>query len=431
MGKILEFLHIESETQPKDVLDAERLLEGMQNIYSNASDSNKKDNFGNLLAEMTKTFIEYLNGDKSKEIIEVQEEKELEEIESVENEANESNEAKPKEESDTKKNKDKKQDDKPKFKKGDKVEVLRDRPSSANIMKGDILTVEDYDGKYEVALRDNQGNRWYVMPNDIRLIEEKKEPLLFMLGDKFKVPPEDSNNIYTIAEINDKMVKVKWDNKEVEYLIEEANNLFKDGTFVLIKQEEKLPFKDFDKFRVLNNNKITYSIQNVFPDSIVYTYKIKDEAFVSQIPLKEAIDNFKTGYYYLVNENETDLFKIGDKFKQNNDTRIYTIENINYGENLVTMSFTSEKGRGEIDYDENLANFRSKWQRGVYKKIEDNIPKSTPSKSSKSKILSAEQKQRIKDIKLEIKGLELIEDDEDAAILIKELEEEINVIKSS
>ena len=57
MGKILTYLGIDEATQTRDVLDAERLLEGMQGLYANSPDGTKKDAFAVPLAEMTKVFI--------------------------------------------------------------------------------------------------------------------------------------------------------------------------------------------------------------------------------------------------------------------------------------------------------------------------------------------------------------------------------------
>ena len=62
MGKILQYLGVSEEGQNRDILDAERLLEGMQMIYSQSPDGSKKDSFSVPLAEMTKIFIEKVKG---------------------------------------------------------------------------------------------------------------------------------------------------------------------------------------------------------------------------------------------------------------------------------------------------------------------------------------------------------------------------------
>jgi len=67
MGKILTYLGVSEEGQSRDVLDAERILEGMQMIYSTAPDGSKKNNFAIPLTEMTKVFIEKVKGIKPKE----------------------------------------------------------------------------------------------------------------------------------------------------------------------------------------------------------------------------------------------------------------------------------------------------------------------------------------------------------------------------
>jgi hypothetical protein len=67
MGKLLSYLGIEEGVQTRDILDAERLLEGMQGLYANSPDGKKKDAFSVPLAEMTKTFIEQVKGIKAPE----------------------------------------------------------------------------------------------------------------------------------------------------------------------------------------------------------------------------------------------------------------------------------------------------------------------------------------------------------------------------
>jgi hypothetical protein len=67
MGKILTYLGIDEAGQTRNILDAERLLEGMQSLYANSPEGKKKDSFAVPLAEMTKTFIEQVKGIKPKE----------------------------------------------------------------------------------------------------------------------------------------------------------------------------------------------------------------------------------------------------------------------------------------------------------------------------------------------------------------------------
>jgi len=67
MGKILTYLGIEEAGQTRDILDAERLLEGMQSLYANSPEGKKKDAFAVPLAEMTKVFIEKVKGIKPAE----------------------------------------------------------------------------------------------------------------------------------------------------------------------------------------------------------------------------------------------------------------------------------------------------------------------------------------------------------------------------
>jgi hypothetical protein len=67
MGKILTYLGVEESSQTRDVLDAERLLEGMQTLYATAPQGNKRDSFSLPLAEMTKVFIEKVKGIKPQE----------------------------------------------------------------------------------------------------------------------------------------------------------------------------------------------------------------------------------------------------------------------------------------------------------------------------------------------------------------------------
>ena len=62
MGKILAYLGKDEKHQPKDILEAERLLEGMQMLYAAAQDGAKKDFLAVSLSEMTRTFIEKVNG---------------------------------------------------------------------------------------------------------------------------------------------------------------------------------------------------------------------------------------------------------------------------------------------------------------------------------------------------------------------------------
>jgi hypothetical protein len=77
MGKILQYLGVSEEGQNRDILDAERLLEGMQMIYSQSPDGSKKDSFSVPLAEMTKIFIEKVKGIEPTPIPEPEVEEEL------------------------------------------------------------------------------------------------------------------------------------------------------------------------------------------------------------------------------------------------------------------------------------------------------------------------------------------------------------------
>jgi hypothetical protein len=61
MGKLLTYLNADESVMPQDIIDAEKILIGMQEIYAESPDTPKKDFLGLAISEMTRTFIERVN----------------------------------------------------------------------------------------------------------------------------------------------------------------------------------------------------------------------------------------------------------------------------------------------------------------------------------------------------------------------------------
>jgi hypothetical protein len=267
MGKILQYLGVSEEGQNRDILDAERLLEGMQMIYSQSPDGSKKDSFSVPLAEMTKIFIEKVKGIEPTPTPEPEVQEELP------------------------------------FKVGDRFI----EKASPNI----ILTITKIeDERIDLEWVKQNGNI-EEFQNACTLYEAKKnfetgywtlvkeEELPFKVGDKF-TKKGDYAYIYSIEElnINDDEVTISYIDKEdgkiiIFYSLNLVKEKFASDEWVLVNYEE-FPYKVGDKFKVLITDS-RFSIISINDDNIdigFYTgdgnidiYNATKEEFINEVAL--------------------------------------------------------------------------------------------------------------------------------------------------
>jgi hypothetical protein len=267
MGKILQYLGVSEEGQNRDILDAERLLEGMQMIYSQAPEGNKKDSFSVPLAEMTKIFIEKVKGIEPTPTPEPEVQEELP------------------------------------FKEGDKY-----------ISSGDtvIYTIKKIkDETIDIGWKNQFNNQKETFLNAYSIEDAKKnfetgywtlvkeEELPFKVGDKF-TKKGDYAYIYSIEElnINDDEVTISYIDKEdgkiiIFYSLNLVKEKFASDEWVLVNYEE-FPYKVGDKFKVLITDS-RFSIISINDDNIdigFYTgdgnidiYNATKEEFINEVAL--------------------------------------------------------------------------------------------------------------------------------------------------
>jgi len=300
MGKILTYLKISEDNQSRDVLDAERLLEGMQAIYASAPTGSKKDNFAIPLAEMTKVFIEKVKGIAPKE--------------------------QPKEEPKQELN----------FKVGDKFtqDIGDDGQKEFGINVFTILEIDQQNGKVKIHVKydiKNNGREKVFERNISKVVEDVDvewwipyvdESLPFKVGDKFtKTIDKDGQkefgiNIYTILnidlsgdttkEIQVEKYNVVYDtkkiyNKEVETVIE----LIKSGLWVPYEEEDS--FKVGDMFYNVKDGKDkVYQVLNIDGQNFTFVRgnKGKIESYENLYTTDEANAKLKDGKWVKITKEK-------------------------------------------------------------------------------------------------------------------------------
>jgi hypothetical protein len=292
MGKILTYLKISEENQSRDVLDAERLLEGMQAIYAVSPSGSKKDNFAIPLAEMTKIFIEKVKGTSPKE--------------------------EPKEEP--------KQEQDDTFKLGDMFYVGKEGTSKIyqvilvegqnfTFVRGnDDGTIESYEGLYSTdeANTKLKDGKWVKISDGKQTPKEQDFP--YQVDDRFYLPS---------LKANFKISKISGDNVGIRYEGGELLTLTKSSFLENIKIKTYIPladteFKIGDKY--LNKTvKDTFTIIQVYTDFIDVKFTGGNEATYDILFGKEKIAD---GTWVKVldeqkenpKEDEYEFKFVGDKF---------------------------------------------------------------------------------------------------------------------
>jgi hypothetical protein len=302
MGKILTYLKISEDSQSRDVLDAERLLEGMQAIYASAPSGSKKDNFAIPLAEMTKVFIEKVKGIAPKEQPNEEPKQELN------------------------------------FKVGDSF--VRDMPDDKD--KFDIIyTIKSIDlpsGKAVFNIKFVTRGQEREVEREIYKISEDidtkwwipyvDENLPFKVGDKVRVTKDsywyNAGNkrkglIGEIIDVRDSSIlkyRVKWE--------DEIQDLYEDYDLELAEQENYPTFKTGDRFNVKADGK-NYQVIDISGDRFSFKMDGSDNVYTTIFTTSEANAKLKDGKWVKITDdkekpkeepkdNDNIEFKVGDVY---------------------------------------------------------------------------------------------------------------------
>jgi hypothetical protein len=322
MGKILTYLNISEENQTRGLLDAERLLEGMQAIYAASASGSKKDNFAVPLAEMTKIFIEKAKGIAPKEEVKEEPKQELN------------------------------------FKVGDRFtqSIGEDGQKELGINVFTILDIDEKNGKVKIYVKydiKNNGKEKEFERDINKVIEDVDEKWWipyededsFKLGDKFYVTKEGDKKLYEVTYIDGQVFTfIKRYSGNIEsyeglYTTDEANNLLKEGRWTKFLDKDKKP-KETPKERKQPKKQ-----------------KPKEE---KQPKEQEPREDF--------------VFNVGDKYLNNTLNEILTIIKVN------ADSIDVEIEGFDFYYDINLAN--EKVADGTWVKITDEEKQDFPYKLS-------------------------------------------------
>ena len=274
MGKILTYLKISEDNQSRDVLDAERLLEGMQAIYATSPSGSKKDNFAIPLAEMTKIFIEKVKSIPTKE--------------------------EPKEEPQEEPNQE--QDDT--FKLGDMFYITKEGKEKAyqviyidgqnfTFVRGNDGNIEAYEGLYttdEANLKLKEG-RWTKISDEKEFPkEEPKDDIEFKVGDVYSLLVPSGQTTLTIKNVNSDRIKVQYaDGTNGMFDLTTAKLRVKNKGWKKIQsQKSEDEFKIGDKY--LNKTiKDTFTIIQVYTDFIDVKFSSGIEATYDMMLCKEKV----------------------------------------------------------------------------------------------------------------------------------------------
>jgi hypothetical protein len=336
MGKILTYLKISEDNQSRDVLDAERLLEGMQAIYAVSPSGSKKDNFAIPLAEMTKIFIEKVKGITPKE--------------------------EPKEEPKQELN----------FKVGDvfKQAVGEEYEKDYGISTFTILSIDEEKQVVKIGRKnlktlktleferaiskvfDDVDTKWWIP-------YENEDS--FKVGDMFYVTKEGKEKTYQVIYIDGQnFTFVRGNDGNIEsyeglYTTDEANLKLKEGrwTKVLDQQREEpkqdeLKFKTGDKFKMLISTNQKYQVTDISGDR--FSFKMDDgiNVYTTIYTTSEANAKLKEGSWVKIldEQKEEGQFKIGDKYLNKTVKDTFTITQV-YTD-FIDVKFN---GGNEATYD--------------------------------------------------------------------------------
>lgn len=308
MGKILTYLNISEDNQSRDVLDAERLLEGMQAIYATSPSGSKKDNFAIPLAEMTKIFIEKVKGISTKE------------------EPEEEPQEEPKQE----------QDDT--FKVSDMFYVTKEGKEKLyqviyidgqnfTFVRGNDGNIESYEGLYttdEANTKLKEG-RWTKVSNEKEAPKEQDFP--YQVDDRFYLP--SLKTYFKISKISGENVSIRYEGGEMLTLSKTSflENITQK-TYIPLNQTE---FKIGDKY--LNKTvKDTFTIVQVYTDFIDVKFSGGNEATYDMLLCKERVADGTWVKVLDEEKEEPKNYKVGDKFLWAKEDITFVIDFIKNGE---------------------------------------------------------------------------------------------------
>lgn len=275
MGKILTYLNISEDNQSRDVLDAERLLEGMQAIYAVSASGSKKDNFAIPLAEMTKIFIEKVKGIAPKE--------------------------EPKEEAKQELN----------FKVGDvfKQDVGDKHEKEYGISTFTILSIDEEKQLVKIGRKDLKTLKTLEFERAISKVFDDvdtnwwipyEQDDTFKVGDMFYVTKEGKEKLYQVLYIDGQnFTFVRGNEGNIEsyeglYSTDEANLKLKEGRWTKVDNQKEAPKDDQPQFKIgdkyLNKTvKDTFTITQVYTDFIDVKFTSGNEATYDMLLCKERV----------------------------------------------------------------------------------------------------------------------------------------------
>jgi hypothetical protein len=337
MGKILTYLKVSEDNQSRDVLDAERLLEGMQAIYATSPSGSKKDNFAIPLAEMTKIFIEKVKGIAPKE--EPKEEPE-------------------EEEDDT-------------FKVGDMYYVGKEGTSKiyqVTLVEGqnftfvrgnDDGTIESYEGLYSTdeANAKLKDGKW------VKILKEKEESEWNAISAAdfieintrrfFELNDADYYDIYSNETLQKKYIDFMnnlIDNSRLSSFLKSFVNDSKSVSDFLSQLSKKSIDDENEKYQIIQNY---LSLKRFFGEKIYKNYLLSYDT-------REGFLNPK----FFEESKEDSQFKIGDKYLNKTVKDTFTI--IQVYTDFIDVKFT---GGNEATYDMMLC--KEKVADGTWVKVLD------------------------------------------------------------
>ena len=302
MGKILTYLNISEDNQSRDVLDAERLLEGMQAIYAVSPSGSKKDNFAIPLAEMTKIFIEKVKGIAPKE--------------------------EPKQELN--------------FKVGDvfKQAVGDEYEKDYGISTFTILSIDEEKQLVKIGRKDLKTLKTLEFERAISKVFDDvdtnwwipyEQDDTFKVGDMFYVTKEGKEKLYQVLYIDGQnFTFVRGNEGNIEsyeglYSTDEANSKLKEGRWTKISDGKETPkeqddtFKVGDKFVGKSDRKI-YQIKTIDESEGIVFFEIfnSEGKGISENDAKISViqDYIKKGLWIKVIDQEKDEFpyQVDDRF---------------------------------------------------------------------------------------------------------------------
>jgi hypothetical protein len=309
MGKILTYLKISEDNQSRDVLDAERLLEGMQAIYATSPSGSKKDNFAIPLAEMTKIFIEKVKGISTKE------------------EPEEEPQEEPKQEEDDT------------FKVGDMFYVVKDGQDKIyQVLKieGEIFTftlvnnnnanVEELNF-YSTSFMNLSLKRGTIIKISNEKEAPKEQDFPYQVDDRFYLP--SLKTYFKISKISGENVSIRYEGGEMLTLSKTSflENITQK-TYISLNQTE---FKIGDKY--LNKTvKDTFTIVQVYTDFIDVKFSGGNEATYDMLLCKERVADGTWVKILDEEKEEPKNYKVGDKFLWAKEDMTFVIDFIKNGE---------------------------------------------------------------------------------------------------